>query len=203
MKERMPSYAVNCLLAAGYDAPDAISSMNIVEGPDNSIEVIEKFIDQHFRGREGYYSHRTLASHPFVFPPGHKIRIGTFVSEVKKLYLPTLISNQKARKRQASNSSSYIYTQSKSPRIAEDNLPCESTLTVTTQICGCISRWIKAQTCDTLKHFVVVVSDYKQSGDISVVVRCNALKKDIGLHRKSIFKYPIGHGMLNSAENLK
>ena len=113
MKERMPSYAVNCLLAAGYDAPDAISSMNIVEGPDNSIEVIEKFIDQHFRGREGYYSHRTLASHPFVFPPGHKIRIGTFVSEVKKLYLPTLISNQKACKRQP-QTVPLIYTLSQS-----------------------------------------------------------------------------------------
>ena len=149
MRERLPSYAVNYLLAAGYDAPDAISYMNIVEGPDNSIEVIEKFIDQHFRGHEEYYSHRTLASHPFVFPPGHKIRIGNFVSEVKKLCLPTLISNQKARKRQASNSSSY--TQSKSPRIAENNIPCESILTVTTQIRGCISRWIKAQTCDTLK----------------------------------------------------
>ena len=95
MRERLPSYAVNCLLAAGYDAPDAISSMNIVEGPGNSIEVIEKLIDQHFRGHEEYYSHRTLASHPFVFPPGHKIRIGNFVSEVKKLCLPTKHVNVK------------------------------------------------------------------------------------------------------------
>ena len=57
MRERLPSYAVNCLLVAGYDA---ISSM---EGPGNSIEVIEIFIDQHFRGHEEYYSHRTLAAH--------------------------------------------------------------------------------------------------------------------------------------------
>ena len=96
MKERLPSYAVKCFLAAGYDAPDVISSMNITEEWDNSIEVIEKFIDQHYRGHEEYYNNPILASHPFVFPPGHKIRIRNFVSEVKRLCFPTKIINRKS-----------------------------------------------------------------------------------------------------------
>ena len=62
---------------------------------------------------------------------------------------------------------------------------------MTTQIRGSVSRWVKAQSCDTLKFFkenqkfVVLVSSCKKSGDLSVVIRCNACKKDIGLHRKN------------------
>jgi hypothetical protein len=33
MRERLPYYAVNCLLAAGYDTPDVICSMNITTIP--------------------------------------------------------------------------------------------------------------------------------------------------------------------------
>ena len=48
MQDRLPSYAVNCLLAAGYDSADVICSMNTSEEPDNSFSVIENFIDQCF-----------------------------------------------------------------------------------------------------------------------------------------------------------
>ena len=41
MRERLPSYAVNCLLAAGYDSADVICSMNTSEEPDNSFAVIK------------------------------------------------------------------------------------------------------------------------------------------------------------------
>ena len=42
MRERLLSYAVNCLLAAGYDsAADVICSMNTSEEPKNSFVVIE------------------------------------------------------------------------------------------------------------------------------------------------------------------
>ena len=105
MKERLPSYAVKCFLAAGYDAPDVISSMNITEESDNSIEVIEKFIDQHYRGHEEYYSNPILASYPFVFPPEHKISIRNFVSEMKRLCFPTKITQQKKRRQQAFSNS--------------------------------------------------------------------------------------------------
>ena len=44
--------------------------------------IIETFIDKHFRGNEEYYSNPMLATKPFVFPPGHKLRISNFISEV-------------------------------------------------------------------------------------------------------------------------
>ena len=63
MRKRLPAYIVNCLLAAGYDSADVISSMD-VSGP---IEVIETFIDKHFRGNEEYYSNPMLATNLLYF----------------------------------------------------------------------------------------------------------------------------------------
>ena len=60
MQDRLPSYAVNCFLASGYDSADVICSMNTSEEPDNSFSVIEKFIDQYFHGSEEYYSNSIL-----------------------------------------------------------------------------------------------------------------------------------------------
>ena len=42
MRKKLPAYAVNCLLAAGFDSTDVLSSMDVTEGPNNSIEVTEK-----------------------------------------------------------------------------------------------------------------------------------------------------------------
>lgn len=68
-KERLPQYIVNCFLAAGFDVPDVITSMDISEQPGNSIELIEKFIDQHYSGHEDYCSVPTShMQRPFVFP---------------------------------------------------------------------------------------------------------------------------------------
>ena len=188
MKERLPCYAVKCLLAAGYDAPDVISSMNISEEPDNSITIIEKFIDKHFRGHEEYYSNPVLASCPFVFPPGHRIRIMNFVSEVKRLCYPTQITKPKKRRQQFLSSSSYPL--SKLVRITEADAKPElvpSVSKITNQVRSSISRWVKAQSCNLKEnqHFVVTVSNHRKSGDISAVIRCNACRKDIILHRKN------------------
>lgn len=48
MREVLPEYVVHCFLAAGYNVPDVTTSMNISEEPGNSIDLIEKYInDQH------------------------------------------------------------------------------------------------------------------------------------------------------------
>lgn len=78
------------------------------------------------------------------------------MSEVKNLCLPTLTTKQKKRKQQASGNVFYHHP-TKSPRVAttiNDPQPePELTLSmVTTQIRGSISRWVKAQTCDTLRN---------------------------------------------------
>ena len=56
--------------------------MKMGDGPSNSITTIENMINSHFQGNEQYYSNAVLATGPFVFPPGHKIRIANFVAEV-------------------------------------------------------------------------------------------------------------------------
>ena len=37
MEERLPPYVVRCFLAAGYDTPEVISSMDICENESHSI----------------------------------------------------------------------------------------------------------------------------------------------------------------------
>ena len=44
MEERLPPYVVRCFLAAGYDTPEVISSMDICGNESNSVNVIESFI---------------------------------------------------------------------------------------------------------------------------------------------------------------
>ena len=183
MRKKLPAYAVNCLLAAGFDSA---SSMNVTEGPNNSIEVIETFTDKHFRGNEQYYSNPALASRPFVFPPGHKIRIANFVSEASSAINPSI----KPKRKQQGSSSLFSHRPSKIPRIVEHDV-IEPGLelnisSVSSQVRGNISRWVKAQSCDLLRslkenqHFQVIVS--KVSGSLSVNVRC---KKNIALYKKS------------------
>ena len=185
MKERLPPYAVNCLLATGYDSADVIYSMNTSEEPDNSFVVIEKFIDQYFRGSEEYYSNSILCQHQFVFPPGHKVRIANFVSEVRSICRPTLLSKERKRKQQAS---SHLLI-AKSQRIDDKLEPKISISSVMTQIRGSICRWVKAQSPNlrNLKekqHFVINVTENTQTGCLSVSLRCNACQTGINLHQK-------------------
>ena len=46
MEERLPPYILRCFLAAGYDTPEVISSMDLRENESNSINVIESFIQK-------------------------------------------------------------------------------------------------------------------------------------------------------------
>ena len=80
MKEKLPPYIVRCFLAAGFDSMDVIASMNISESASNSITVIESFIEKYYSGNEDYCCGPVT---PFVFPPGHRVHIQNFVSEVK------------------------------------------------------------------------------------------------------------------------
>jgi hypothetical protein len=40
MRERLPDYIVKCFLAAGFDVPEVISTMDISDNPGNSITCI-------------------------------------------------------------------------------------------------------------------------------------------------------------------
>ena len=178
---KLPEYVINCFLAAGYDSADTIASME-VSGPRNSIEVIEEFIDKHFRGNGAYYNNSLLAKHPFVFPPGHKVRIASFIAEVKNAIKPST-----KPKREVS-----CQRQPKRPRVASHTSEDEaepSSMAIVGQVRGSISRWVKSQSNDKLQnikeneHFEVVVS--KGSNGPTVSVKCNACSKTFGLHKKN------------------
>ena len=44
MKQKLPPYIVNCVVSAGFDEIEVLSSMDTSENPGNSIEKIEKYI---------------------------------------------------------------------------------------------------------------------------------------------------------------
>ena len=46
MKESLPDYIVNCMLAAGYDDIKIISAMDVTDSEGNSISIIENFIEK-------------------------------------------------------------------------------------------------------------------------------------------------------------
>lgn len=99
MKQRLPAYVVNCLLAAGYDVIEVISNMDVSENPGNTIKEIENFIERNFPGDCRYVpssltpstehsqylvrdQYSTKLNANFKFPPGHRQRICNFVQEV-------------------------------------------------------------------------------------------------------------------------
>ena len=138
---------VNCLLTAGYDSADVICSMDTT-GPRNSIEVIEELIEKYFHGNKEYYSNQMLATKPF-FPPGHKLRIVNFFSEIK--------GAMKSKRKQGNTSSQC--RPSKFPHIAKggtakclDEPGQELNIAhISGQIRGSISRWVRSESCDKLR----------------------------------------------------
>lgn len=123
MRERLPQYVVNCLLASGFDVADVIMSMDVSDKAGNSIEIIEKFIGEHFADNEDYNNTSVLAHSPtpFVFPPGHKLRIRNFVLEVRRKFSQAermeVDTNTKPKKRKQSLSCSKF----KKPKLSTDS----------------------------------------------------------------------------------
>ena len=81
MKQKLPEYVVKCLMSAGYDEIEVLSTMNTSEKQGNSIEKIENFIEKHADSSE----HNPFSSRPFEFPPEHRVWICNFAWELKKL----------------------------------------------------------------------------------------------------------------------
>ena len=46
MKDKLPPYIARCFLAAGFDSTEVIALMDTSENPNNSISVIETFIEK-------------------------------------------------------------------------------------------------------------------------------------------------------------
>ena len=78
MKQKLPEYVAKCLMSAGYDEIEVLSTMgtSYSEKQGNSIEKIESFIEKRYADSS---EHNPFPSHPFEFPPGHRVQIYNFV----------------------------------------------------------------------------------------------------------------------------
>ena len=87
MKKKLPPYVVSCLVTSGYDSLDVILGTDTSENLGNSIEKIEKFVEKyHSEGGQIAFEKNVPIKlpHPFIFPPGHRIMISNFISELKQ-----------------------------------------------------------------------------------------------------------------------
>ena len=46
MRKKLPPYIVECLIVSGFDAIDSIVEINTGDGPENSIDLIETYIEK-------------------------------------------------------------------------------------------------------------------------------------------------------------
>ena len=81
MKQKLLEYVTECLMSAGYDETEVLSTMDTSEKQGNSIEKIESFTEKKYADSS---KHNPFPSRPFEFPPGHGVRICNFVRELKK-----------------------------------------------------------------------------------------------------------------------
>lgn len=196
MRKKLPPYVVSCLVTSGYDSLDVILAMDTSENPGNSIEIVEKFVEK-YHSEGGQISCSINAPiklpHPFVFPPGHRIIINDFVSELmksvqagKKHGLKASDSVEAKRKRLQQSTSSLNYSCSSDGTVEKAaNISDETVSSVTKQVrCG-ISCWVKKQRSFFLKenqHFVVKAQRCKHS-TISAFVQCLPCGNKIQLHK--------------------
>ena len=124
-----------------------------------------------------------------MFPPGHRIRICNFVSEVKQKHQPVENTSQRKRKCLAPSASS-----KKARKCADSDSDSESIVTTSSiaiQIRSNIARWVRKQSCVKLKNlkenkqFAVRVTNVAKSDIISAAIRCNACNTTIYLHQKN------------------
>ena len=182
MQDKLPPYVVKCFLAAGFDTPDVIASMDTSENPGNSLAIIESFIDKYYSGHKDFYPTSTapIAQKPFIFPPRHRLRISNFVSEVKRRHERKFEVTKASSKRKLANFSKPLSKKIKASVKAEDSdtdSECIDTIaSVSKQIRSSIAKWVRSQSCIVLKHlkenrdFTVVVTNTPKSDVVSVSV---------------------------------
>ena len=86
MQERLPSYVVNCFVSSGFDSIEAICCMNVTDSANNSIQEIESYVENHCNTDTNLFSNPKAICRPkpFIFPPGHRMKIKNFVSEIQE-----------------------------------------------------------------------------------------------------------------------
>ena len=140
MKERLPAYIVKCFIATGFDTLEVIAEMDVGSEAGNSIEQIEQFICNEYPDNPEYERGKK-------FPPGHRIRIQKFVSDVKQtLSKKTSI---KSRKRPLGGG---VKSAPKKSKSADDSSTDIDQANCTGDIRRQVTKWQRSQSEPSLCH---------------------------------------------------
>ena len=168
-------------------------SMDGSEQPGNSIETIENYINDQYAGHEDYCNTpvSSCSVTPFVFPPGHRLRIRNFVLELRKKLHHTDVGTEPMDTKQKKHRKSSSASKFKKPKLSTDSdTDSESIFSASQQIRANIAGWVRKQSIDQLKnlkenkHFTVLVTNKPKCNSLSACVKCNARQTSIQLHRK-------------------
>ena len=86
IEQRLPTYIANCFSATGFDDLQSIREMDTCNGPNNSIKVIEEYIDKRKIELPLCMGPMHSSTLPFEFHPGHHIRIIKLINEIQDKY---------------------------------------------------------------------------------------------------------------------
>ena len=191
MKQTLPKYAVNCFIYAGYDNIPAITQMITAEGPQNSLDQIEKFILKLYLNDKSCYpptvtENGNLSSDfkpKFVFLPGHRVLITSFINGIKgKHMLKCKDAKKRVTKDQMASAKKVKVDQPSS----SDSCNLES---IFDDVRKRIMKWQRKQDCDKIlelrehKHYSVHCQ-LDTSNQLDVFVSCEMCNKKYKLNDK-------------------
>uniref|UniRef100_A0A1X7TTS9 Uncharacterized protein n=1 Tax=Amphimedon queenslandica TaxID=400682 RepID=A0A1X7TTS9_AMPQE len=182
LKETLPDYIVECFKVTGFDNITAITQMKL-EGENNSINVIEKYIDkrkkflQRCMGPEMYDPDL-----PFEFPPVHDLKR----KYGRKLEFTTKPCKRRKIEPDNTSSSSTDVATDESTDITENDIPA-----VKSDIRKKVHKWIKGynngQLCslkENIDYTIIVTISPSDPACYSVSIRCGCNKAYV-LSRKT------------------
>ena len=139
------------------------------------LQLLNHLLIKYYSGHKDFYPTSTapIAQMPFIFRPGHRLRISNFVSEVKRRHERKFEVTKASSKRKLANFSKPLFKKIKASVKAEDSdtdSECIDTIaSVSKQIGASIAKWVRSQSCIVLKHlnenrdFTVVVTNTPKS----------------------------------------
>ena len=171
MREKLPPYIVECLIVSGFDAIDSIVEMNTEDGPKNSIDLIETYIEKRKESFPQCMGPNQIPNTPFEFPPGHRIIIEKFVNNVKHHYRIKKVTVQDMKPRKTNQRPKKRKIESSDATDEDDYIS-----SVTEEICKKVFKW-SSENCDEVSqenvHFTVnVCRNTLDSSEIVASIRC-------------------------------
>ena len=192
MKQTLPKYAVNCFIYAGYDNIPVITQMITAEGPQNSLDQIENFVLKHYLNDKSCYpptvtENTNLSSDfkpTFVFPPGHRVLITSFINDIKGKHM---LKCKDTRKRVTND-------QTVSAKKVKVDQPSSSNSFdlefIFDDVLKRIIKWQRKQDCDKIlelrehQHYTVNCQ-LNNSNQLDVSVSCERCKSRYKLNHKT------------------